>query len=633
MCGICGIIVNEPVPAYRDEEIIAKMCQTLYHRGPNDRGFYLGDRALFGMRRLSIIDLASGQQPVVNENNTIWAVFNGEIYNFREIRADLKQRGHVFKTKGDSEVIVHAYEEYGDDCVEHFNGMFAFAVWDEPRQRLLIMRDRLGIKPLFYWANREALIFGSEIKAILAHPMVDRALDHQAIDQFLSLEYIPGPRTIFKDIHKLAPGHKLVHQDGNIKIEQYWQIPFKPVVGDEDECAEILYELLKDAVQKQLVSDVPLGAFLSGGIDSSTIVALMSQVSPEMVHTFSIGFEDSTYNELPYARAVAKHFGTNHYEEVIQPDFLEMAERLVGHMDEPFGDFSMFPTYLVSELASRYVKVVLSGDGGDELFGGYDTYLAQQLDGYYHKLPSILRYNLFPAVMDRIPPQRAKKGLINKAKRLVEGSVLPPELQHTRWMIFTSDADKTILYRPEFASSLVDGGPADLLQKYFYQAAARDPLAQQQYVDIKTYLVDDILTKVDRMSMAASIEARVPLLDHRIVEMAVNLPARMKLQRGQTKVILRKAMKPYLPEAVLKKPKQGFSIPIKHWLSGPLKPLMIDLLSEDTLRRRAYFQPDTVSNWIKEHLEERANHSHRLWALMVLELWTQKVLEGGKVTA
>jgi asparagine synthase (glutamine-hydrolysing) len=628
MCGICGAAQFTSGTPVCDKDILARMRQTIYHRGPNDEGYYLGEQAMLGMRRLSIIDPLSGQQPITDEDETIWLVFNGEIYNFREIRVVLEAKGHVFRSNSDSEVILHAYEEYGDDCIHHFNGMFAFAIWDEPKRRLLLVRDRLGIKPLYYWYDQGTLIFGSEIKAILAHPMVPREIDLTAIDHFLTLEYIPGPRTIFRNINKLNPGHKLVFQNGELNIEQYWDIPVREITEDADTCAEMLFHLLKDAVEQHLVSDVPLGAFLSGGIDSSTIVALMSQITPGNVRTFSIGFEDSSYNELPYARAVAEHFGTIHSDEVLEPDIAGMAQWLVGHMDEPFGDFSMFPTYLVSQLASRQVKVVLSGDGGDELFGGYDTYIAQRLDSYYRRLPTPLRQSLLPALMDRIPPQSAKKGLINKAKRLIEGSVLPPSLQHTRWMMFTTEADKALLYRPDFRANLNGSSPATLIQDYFHRAAPFGAMAQQQYVDIKTYLVDDILTKVDRMSMAASIEARVPLLDHRIVEMAVNLPAHMKLQRSLTKVILRKAMKRHLPEVVLKKPKQGFSIPVKTWLRGPLKPLMTDLLSGEALKKRGYFEPQTVNAWMREHLEGRANHSHRLWALMVLELWTQTVLEG-----
>ncbi|MEJ2706156.1 MAG: asparagine synthase (glutamine-hydrolyzing) [Anaerolineales bacterium] len=626
MCGICGAVAQEKGRRV-DEAVLRKMCDLIRHRGPDDEGFYLDEHAGLGMRRLSIIDLVTGNQPVSNEDKTVWIVFNGEIYNFRELHAQLENRGHVFATKSDTEVIVHAYEEYGDQCVERFNGMFAFALWDTRRRRLLIARDHLGIKPLYYWAGRGQIVFGSELKTVIAHPAVPREVDLAAIDQFLTLEYIPAPKTIFKNIHKLLPGHRLIFEKGKLRIENYWDIPFQKVDDDWDACQEQLRALIDDAVRMQMVSDVPLGAFLSGGIDSSSVVSAMSQATDRPVKTFSIGFGDRTYNELPYARAVAKKYATDHYEEFLDPDISDLAEKLLQYLDEPFGDFSIFPTYLVSMVARRHVKVVLSGDGGDELFGGYDTYVAQDLERYYRWLPAAVRKKVIPALMSRVPPQPAKKGMINKTKRFVEGAALPSALQHTRWMMFLNPSEKSRLYSTDLASSLDGDSPEAVLRDYFLRVKQQDPLTQQQYVDIKTYLVDDILTKVDRMSMAVSLEARVPLLDYRIVEFAVNLPPEMKLYRGQTKRILRQAMAERLPGEVLSKPKQGFSIPLKHWLRGPLKPLMTDLLSDGSIRRRGYFNPDEVSHLVREHLDQSANHSHRLWALMVLELWHRQILD------
>jgi asparagine synthase (glutamine-hydrolysing) len=599
----------------------------MYHRGPDDEGYYTDKQVGLGMRRLSIIDLSTGRQPLANENGTLWIVFNGEIYNYRQLRNQLEQQGHVFSTKTDTEVIIHAYEEYGANCLEHFNGMFSFAIWDTVNRRLFLARDRLGIKPLYYWFSGNQLIFGSELKAIIQHPDTPREVDLAALDQFLTLEYIPAPSTIFKGINKLPPGHFLVFEAGQLNLKQYWEVPFREAPANEATCAEILTELISDAVRLRLVSDVPLGAFLSGGIDSSTIVAFMSEAMTEPVQTFSIGFDDKTYNELPYARAVACHFGANHHEEILKPDIVALVEQLVHHFDEPFADFSSFPTYLVSEMAKHHVTVVLSGDGGDELFAGYETYVAQNLDRLYRLLPTRIRKDALPALMARISPRPAKKGLVNKAKRFVEGGALPPSLQHTRWMTFMSDNDKVALYQPEFRSASNGFTSMSVIENYFQKATQADWLAQQQYVDIKTYLADDILTKVDRMSMAASIEARVPLLDYRIVEFAMSLPPHLKLNRGQTKIILRRAMANRLPATVLNKPKQGFSIPLKHWLNGPLCPMMTDLLSVDTIRRRGYFQYPCISGWVSEHLAGRANHSHRLWALMVLELWHQKIVD------
>jgi asparagine synthase (glutamine-hydrolysing) len=410
-------------------------------------------------------------------------------------------------------------------------------------------------------------------------------------------------------------------RDGNIKIERYWDVHPQELSTDIATYKETLTELISDSVRMRMVSDVPLGAFLSGGIDSSTILSFMCQHATDAVETFSIGFEDRTYNELPDAQKVAKHFGTKHYLEILQPDIAALAEKLLAHMDEPLADFSIIPTYLVSELARQHVKVVLTGDGGDELFGGYDTYVAEWLSRYYQWLPGILRQKSFPTLTGLLPPQPAKKGIINKTKRWIEGAALSKGLRHTRWMIFMGDEDKAQLYNPDLKAQINGDATKEIIVRYFQQANSFEKFAQGQYVDINTYLVDDILTKVDRMSMAASLEARVPLLDHRIVEYALNLPPEMKLHLGKTKVILRQTMNGKLPKDVLAKPKQGFSIPIKHWLLGPLKPMMLDLLSYETIQSQPYFQPDTVQRLVDEHLESRANHSHRLWALMVFQLW------------
>jgi asparagine synthase (glutamine-hydrolysing) len=627
MCGIYGIISRTADKAV-DRDALRRMGQVLVHRGPDDEGLHADAGAGLGVRRLSIIDLATGQQPVANEDGTLWLVFNGEIYNYQELRHTLQQKGHFFASNSDTEVIIHAFEEYGDQCVEHLSGMFAFAVWDAPRRRLYIARDRLGIKPLYYWVSGSELVFGSELKAVITCPGVPRSIDLVALDQFLTLEYIPSPRTIFQGVYKLPPGHRLILEGSRLSVEPYWDLQIRETPRDAVACAEMLTDLVRDAVRQQLVSDVPLGALLSGGIDSSTVVAFMSEALSVPVQTFSIGFDDQTYNELPYARQVAAHFCTEHREEVLQPDIASMAEHLVRHLDEPFADFSVFPTYLVCKLASQSVKVLLSGDGGDEVFGGYETYVAQSLDRYYSLLPAWLRHRALPAIMEGVPPQAAKKGLINKTKRFVEGAALPASLQHTRWMTFMDERAKAELYQPDLKANTNGYGATYLLEGYFQRVSQLDPLAQQQYVDIKTYLVDNILTKVDRMSMAASIEARVPLLDHRIVEFALSLPPHHKLSRGRTKLVLQQAMRGRLPEAVLNRPKQGFSIPMKHWLRGSLRPLMMDLLSPECVRRRVFFKPDAVDRWVEEHLQGRANHSHRLWALMVFELWQRQTLDG-----
>ncbi|MBE0411089.1 MAG: asparagine synthase (glutamine-hydrolyzing) [Anaerolineales bacterium] len=629
MCGICGIFNlsdNRPV----EKEILLNLNATLKHRGPDDAGYYIDDRANVGlaMRRLSIIDLSTGSQPIANEDKTVWIVFNGEIYNYLDLRSQLLTLGHRFSTKSDTETIIHAYEQYGDDCVHYLNGMFSFAIWDSRKNRLLLVRDRLGIKPLYYYLGPDLLVFSSELKALLAHPQTPRDIDLNAVDHFLTLEYIPAPYTILKGICKLPAGYRLIVENGRVKTEQYWDLEFQPVDLDEEKILETLDDLLRDAVKSRLMADVPLGVFLSGGIDSAAVVSYMSEVSDLPVKTFSIGFGDPTYNELPYARLVSNQFGTQHHEQYLEPNIPQLVENIGTILDEPLADFSVFSTYLVSTVASQFVKVCLTGDGGDEVFGGYETYVAQSFDQrYYHHLPNWIRSKLLPGLANLVPPTPAKKGLINKSKRYVEGGVFPAYLQHTRWMMFLSDNQKALLYQPEMHSALGGESPYTTLQRFFSKAASSDALTQQQYVDIKTYLAENILTKVDRMSMAASLEARVPLLDYRIVEFVLNLPSHMLLDKRGNKKILRRIMGNRLPQKIINKKKEGFSVPVKHWLSNELQPLMADLLSDNVLRSRGYFNPDCVSTWISEHTHNRANHSHRLWALMVLELWHQQILD------
>ncbi len=626
MCGICGVVADKPV----EPALLKAMNDTITHRGPDDEGYYIDGKTGIAMRRLSIIDLAAGHQPISNEDGTIWIVFNGEIYNYLALRSDLEQKGHSFSTHTDTECLVHAYEEYGDHFLKRLNGMFGLAIYDSKQQRVLIARDRLGIKPLYYAQIGQQLVFGSEVKALLAYPDVPRDIDFTALDHFLTLEYIPAPCSIFKHIRKLPPGHFMVFEDGNLALNQYWNIEFREDMPPSFEaCAEELGALICDAVKIRLMADVPLGAFLSGGIDSSTIVSFMAENTDAPVQTFSIGFGDPTYNELPYAGMVAEKYNTIHTERFLEPDIADLAYMLINHLDEPLGDFSIIPTYLVSKVARSKVTVTLSGDGGDEIFGGYDTYVAQRAARYYDYLPVSIRETLLPTITNMFPPRPAKKGLVNKIKRFVEGGALPPALQHTRWMMFMDEAAKSALYQPDVM--VAPNGPHEVMKRYFAEIPHGDYLAQMQYADVKTYMVDDILTKVDRASMAVSLEARVPLLDHRIVEFAMSLPANYKMNKGTTKAILRKVMENRLPEGILNKPKEGFSIPVKHWLKDPLYPMMMDLLGEDSIKRRGYFNPKTVRRWINEHINNRANHSHRLWALMVLEQWQRANLDNVEV--
>jgi len=629
MCGICGV-------TYFDRErnvlehLVKSMCDVIRHRGPDDEGWITKGNYGIGMRRLSIIDLFTGRQPISNEDDSIWIVFNGEIYNHVELRNKLIKKGHKFQTKCDTEVIVHAYEEYGEECPKKLNGMFGFAILDLKKQILFLARDRLGIKPLYYYHDSKKFAFGSELKSILQVPNIPREVDLRALDLFLTFEYIPSPYSIFQGIRKLPPGHSLTLKDGRINIREYWDLDFEEKEIPEDELCEQLLELFQDAVKIRLMSDVPLGAFLSGGIDSSAIVAMMSRVMDRPVKTFSIGFKEDTYNESHYAQQIANHFNTEHHVEIIEPNALELAEKLVGFLDEPFGDFSIFPTYLVSKMARKHVTVSLSGDGGDELFAGYDTYIANKAGRAYERLPRLLRNAMHP-ILSRIPPTEKKKGLINRAKRFVEGMELPADLEHTRWMIFLQEGEKIKLYSDDLQDTLNGSDSFEFIRNYFNRVNTSDPLNRQLYVDIKSYLVDNILVKVDRMSMATSLETRVPFLDHRFVEFSATIPSRLKLQGKNTKYLFKKAMADVLPPQILNRSKEGFSIPIKNWLKEDLKPLMLEVLDQQKIKREGFFNTNYVEQLKKEHLSGKENHSHRLWSMMVFGIWQDLYLRGASI--
>ncbi|MFQ6084061.1 MAG: asparagine synthase (glutamine-hydrolyzing) [Candidatus Aminicenantia bacterium] len=632
MCGICGIIKpdkNQSIPL----QIIKSMCQTIIHRGPDDEGIFLEKNIALGARRLSIIDLISGHQPLSNEDKTIWITYNGEIYNFPELKKELEKRGHKFRTKSDTETVVHSYEEWGEEFVNKLRGMFAFAIWDGKNNKLILVRDRIGIKPLYYTLlNDGTLIFGSEIKATLKYPGIVREIDPHALDFFLTLEYIPAPYSIFKDIHKLLPGHLLIYHNGQINLKKYWEVEkyslqkSKMSSQNVKQYCDELYHLLKESVKLRLLSDVPLGCFLSGGIDSSSIVGLMSELGVKPIKTFSIGFEEVSYNELKYARLIAQKFQTEHHEFTIKPEVIDLTEKLINHLDEPFGDFSIFPTYLVSKIAREYVTVILSGDGGDEVFGGYEHYLAQKLA----QTPFSLPFNrLIPFLLKPFPPQSKKKGLWNKLKRYGQGFEHPERLRHFRWMMFLTLKEKEKLYSPYFVNQLKNLG--ELLERaplkeYFEKIKGLDEINSELYLDLKTYLADDILVKVDRMSMATSLETRVPLLDHKLVEFAFSLPGNLKLRGFTSKWIFKKTMERLLPKENIYRSKEGFSIPIKNWLKKELKELMFDFLDEKRIESSGFFNYPFIKKMIDEHLKGKENHSHRLWALLVFEMWQKNYL-------
>ena len=608
------------------------MVGTLRHRGPDDVGAVTLPGVGLGMRRLSIIDVAGGQQPFASEDGGIQLVANGEIYNHAELRAELMARGHRFRSRSDVEVIVHGYEQFGVAVLDRLRGMFAFALWDASNRRFFAARDRAGEKPLYYAQTPERLLFASEIKALLVQPDVSRDVNLEALDQFLTYEYVLTPRTIFTSVRTVPPAHYLLYQHGAVKVERYWDVASVTVRDwTDDEAAAALRESLGRAVSGQMMSDVPLGAFLSGGIDSSAIVALMTEASDGHagpVNTFSMGFEAATYNELPYAREVATRFETHHREGMVSPDLSDLFERLVIHFDQPFADVSLFPTYLVSQIAREHVTVALSGDGGDELLGGYDTYQAEALARRVAMVVPDAAVPLVAGLTVMLPPSEKKKGLVNKLRRFALGMASAPRsIAQYRWMTFLDVGAKKRLYTPALQTALVDSDVYAPIRRQLRGAHTDDLLNRQLYTDLQVYLADDILVKVDRMSMATSLETRAPFLDVDVMELAFSMPGHLKIRRGERKYVLKRAMKDLLPDSVLTRGKEGFSIPMKSWLRREWAPMMQDLLGPDRVGRRGWLEPAQVTRRIDEHLAGAQNHAHLLFSLMVLERWAQAFLD------
>ena len=623
MCGIAGIIGARD-DSRIDSAIIHRMCQTIVHRGPDDEGAFVKDGTGLGMRRLSIIDLAGGHQPVFNEDRTAWVVFNGEIYNFRELRRELEAQGHRFHTHTDTEVIVHLYEELGADCVRKLRGMFAFALFDERRRRLLLARDRLGKKPLHYALAGERLLFGSEIKAILAAAPELSAVDSQALLQYFYFGYIPDPATAFLSIRKLPPGYLLEFEGGEVRIRQYWDLPqygtYSP--ASEEECLDVLEEKLVEAVRMRLIADVPLGALLSGGTDSSTIVALMARASPTPVKTFTIGFQQADFNEAPYARRVAERFGTEHHELILEPNVVETVETLARSLEEPFGDSSMLPTYYVCSLARRYVTVVLSGDGGDEAFGGYDRYRIHLQNRSRFRTPEWAgqwyREQVYPRLPYGLPGRNVAYSIsLPWPDRYMEAVSLVPYQRN--FGVLSHD----------FVSALQgDADPLNIFRRYLSDAPASDPLGHILYLDTKTYLPGDILTKVDRMSMAVSLEARVPMLDHVFLEWVTSLTPEWKMgKRGQKYILTRLAERLGVPLDVLHRPKKGFALPLVHWMRHQLKDLVLTTLLEPATIQRGYFNEHGIRHLLREFFSGRTDDYLPIWRLMMFELWQRHFLQ------
>ncbi|MDB9314654.1 asparagine synthase (glutamine-hydrolyzing) [Spirulina sp. CS-785/01] len=624
MCGICGVVYADPERPVHGK-LIEMMSASLVHRGPDQGGQYIQENVGLGSRRLSIIDLDGGQQPIHNEDQTIWVVFNGELYNYRELTRSLTRRGHKFYTETDTEVLVHAYEEFGGEFLEYLNGMFAFALWDSRHQRLILGRDRMGIKPLYYTLHDNALIFGSELKTLLTYPQLPRNIDLTALNEYLSFEYIPTPRTILQNVFKLPPGHGLRYQQGQLKTWQYWDINLarsenitpKPVQDYEQE----LIKVLTEAVQKEMVSDVPVGVLLSGGLDSSTIAAIMAKIAPNPVKSFSIRFDDPSFDESNYARQVADHLKTEHYELTLTPKLtLDLVPQLAKVLDEPLGDSSILPTFLLSQFTRHHVKVALGGDGGDELFGGYSTLQAHRLVEYYEGLlPSVVRHRMIPWIVDRLPVSFDDISFDFKLRRFIAGRGIPIIMRHHQWLGSYTVPQKRQLLQPW--TQLQEKDTYQVAFEHQQSSQAQDALNQLLYCDLKLYLEGDILPKVDRASMANSLEVRVPFLNHTLVEYVAQMPHSLKLRGFTTKYILRRTMQDYLPTPILNRKKKGFNMPVAKWLTKELRPLVEEMLSPSRLQREGFFNADYVQQLLQEHMSGKADHRKLIWTLLVFELW------------
>ena len=628
MCGIAGFVdlwaASEVRVREERAQTLENMCSVIRHRGPDDQGVMVMDGVALGMRRLSIIDLSGGRQPIANEDGTLTIVFNGEIYNYRDLQSELRARGHRLETNSDTETIVHFYEEYGSACVDSLRGMFSFALWDDREEKLFIARDRVGKKPLYYSVTRQGtLVFGSELKSLLKHPEVTREINPDAIDAYFSLGYVPDPLAIFKNIEKLPPGHHLTFQKGRLSIERYWDFKYE-TNGNGHRAADYFDELralLDESVKIRLVSDVPLGAFLSGGIDSSTVVALMARHMNQPVKTFSIGFNEDSYNELKYARLTAKKFGTEHHEFLVTPEICDVVDQLAWHFDEPFADSSAIPTYVVSKLAREHVTVVLTGDGGDELFAGYTRYVTEQKRRGFDFVPRAIRKGLMDPVSRRLPHGALGRNYLHNV------SLDSIDRYLDSVSIFTIP-NKNLLYTSDFRGSLRrDSQMSSFFNELSDNVKTTASLDSLLYIDSKTYLPGDILTKVDRASMAVSLEARVPLLDHKLIEFVTRIPASMKMAGSETKHLFKQAIADLIPAEILNRPKQGFGVPIEQWINRQLRNRIRDTLGDPRTQQRGYVSRSHVEVLLGEHENGRRDHSMALWSLLMLELWHRNFVD------
>src|SRR6266850_7004763 len=625
MCGIVGIVRNDAKAV--DEVLLSRMCAAIQHRGPDEDGFYINGPVGLAMRRLSIIDLKGGQQPIHNQDRTAWIVFNGEIYNYLELRQKLEKLGHTFYTNSDTEAIIHAYDRYGADCAKHLRGMFAFAIWDERTQELFLARDRVGKKPLLYAEVNGQFIFGSEFSAPLQHPDIGKDINAEALHHYLSFMCVPAPLTAYQAIKKLEPGHSLRWRRGEIEIQRYWQPDFsKKIDISEEEAGERAIDILRDAVKVRLMSEVPLGAFLSGGIDSSAVVALMSEESSEPVKTFSIGFEEQDFSELEHARRVAEHVGADHHEFIVRPDAMEILPTLVEHYGEPFADSSAIPSYYVSKETRQYVTVALNGDGGDECFAGYERYAAMNLAQRYANLPGAVRGGV-GSVVRALPGFEARQNPLRKAKRFIAAASMPPVERYLRWVSAFDEQAKVNLYSENFRHETANFSTAGIIAPWFAKANGAGIVDASLLTDTMTYLPNDLLVKMDIASMAVSLEARSPFLDHHLMEFAASLPENLKLRRLTTKYLLKRVLKKLVPTENLTRSKMGFGVPIGHWFRVAMQPFLRQTLLSDKAVARGLFRPEMLRGIIDQHVESKADHSHRLWSLLMLELWFERFID------
>lgn len=627
MCGIVGFVNAKSRPASR--EVLERMNRCIVHRGPDEDGFFVHEAVALAMRRLAIIDLAGGQQPIFNQDQTAVIVFNGEIYNFQALKKDLEARGHAFSTNCDTEVIVHLYDEYGADCVNFLRGMFAFAIWDFRDKSLFIARDRVGKKPLLYSHQTNGdLVFGSEFTALLAHPSVGREVDFEAIDNYLSYLCVPAPLTAFKQVRKLEPGHWLRWKNGQIETRRYWSPDFsKKIKISAEEAVEETTRVLREAVKLRLISEVPLGAFLSGGVDSSVVVALMAEASAAPVKTFSIGFEEQDYSELKYAKRVAAHLGAEYNEFIVRPNALDVLPTLVEHYGEPYADPSAIPTYYVSKETRKFVTVALNGDGGDESFVGYERHVAMKFAETYHRLPRLLRQKLIEPSITAIPSPTNFRNRFVRFQRFLSAASMPKAERYFLWLS-TFDADaKRELYSADLSARTEHSNPLEFFAKYISHSNGKGVIDTVLLTDLMNYLPNDLLVKVDIASMANSLEARSPFLDHKVIEFAASLPENVKQQGRDTKSLLKKVAARLVPPDVVYRPKMGFGVPLKYWLGNELQGFTRDVLLSEKAARRGLFRQETVERLIDEQRRDAKDNSWKIWTLLMLELWFQRFID------